>query len=102
MDFYSFVEGPLLWAISLIFIIGVLARLSFFFLSIIRSAKAKETRWTYDLAILGRFFGPFHMAALKKPVYAVLRYAFHICIVLVPVWLSGHITLWEESRFEWS
>jgi len=37
---------------------------------------------------------------LKKPIYAVVRYIFHICLIAVPVWLSGHIALWEESRFE--
>jgi len=37
---------------------------------------------------------------LKKPIYAVVRYIFHICLIAVPVWLAGHIALWEESRFE--
>ena len=45
---------------------------------------------------------PFHKAILKKPVYIVLRYVFHICLIAVPVWLNGHIVLWEESIFEWS
>jgi nitrate reductase gamma subunit len=27
---------------------------------------------------------------------------FHICLIVVPIWFSGHISLWEESRFEWS
>ncbi|MEN8246802.1 MAG: 4Fe-4S dicluster domain-containing protein [Thermodesulfobacteriota bacterium] len=44
---------------------------------------------------------PFHRAILKKPVYATIRYAFHACLLIVPVWYSGHIYLWEESRFAW-
>jgi ferredoxin len=31
-----------------------------------------------------------------------LRYVFHFSLIIVPVWLSGHIALWQESRFEWS
>ena len=32
----------------------------------------------------------------------ILAYIFHICLIIVPIWFSGHISLWEESRFEWS
>jgi ferredoxin len=49
-----------------------------------------------------RLFVPFHNAVSKKPLYATMRYFFHICLFVVPVWFSGHIALWEESRFEWS
>jgi formate hydrogenlyase subunit 6/NADH:ubiquinone oxidoreductase subunit I len=44
---------------------------------------------------------PFHRAAHKKPFYAAFRYAFHACLFIVPIWFSGHVYLWEESRFEW-
>ncbi|MBW1799371.1 MAG: 4Fe-4S dicluster domain-containing protein [Deltaproteobacteria bacterium] len=56
---------------------------------------------TYLFFSFGRFCAPFHMAAIKKPGYAISRYLFHICLVVVPIWLAGHIALWEESRFEW-
>ena len=102
MDFGSFVEGPLLWVVSLIFIGGLIVRVTFFFRAIKKSAKHKDLRGKYILVTLGRLFIPLHKAVTKKPLYATLRYAFHICLVVVPVWLSGHIVLWEESRFQWS
>ncbi len=102
MDFGSFVEGPLLWIVFSIVITGVIARFVFFFYAIIKSGKDRDFRWLYSLATFGRSFVPFHNAVAKKPSYAVLRYIFHICLILVPVWLSGHIALWEESRFEWA
>jgi nitrate reductase gamma subunit len=37
---------------------------------------------------------------IKRPVYTTLRYIFHACLVVVPIWFSGHIVLWEESSFE--
>jgi ferredoxin len=102
MDVSSFVEGPLLWIVFLIFIIGIIARLTFFFSTIIKSSKDKDSRWWYISATFGRSFVPFHNAVIKKPVYATLRYIFHVCLIIVPIWLSGHIALWEESRFEWA
>lgn len=101
MDFGSFLEGPLLWIVFLILIIGILTRLVIFFVEIIRNSSSNEFRLGYNLAILGRFFAPFHMAVPKRPFYAALRYIFHVCMIAVPIWLSGHIVLWTESRFEW-
>ena len=101
MDFGSFVEGPLLRLIFLIFAVGIIARVAFFVFTIVTSSKDKEFRGRYIPATLGRLFVPFHNAIIKKPFYATLRYMFHICLVVVPIWLSGHIVLWAESRFEW-
>lgn len=101
MDFYSFVEGPLLWIAFLVFLAALLIRLFFFSCSIIRSSRDKDKREVYTLATFGRFFLPFHKAVAKKPVYATLRYIFHLCMIVVPIWFSGHIVLWSESRFEW-
>ena len=101
MDLYSIVEGPLLWIVLLVFFAGLLIRMSFFFGSIIKSGRVKENRQIYTVTNLGRLFLPFHKAIQKKPVYAALRYVFHVCLFVVPIWLSGHIVLWSESRFEW-
>ena len=43
-----------------------------------------------------------HDGVLKSIFTAYFILIFHICLIVVPIWLSGHITLWEESRFEWS
>lgn len=101
MDFGYFAEGQLLWIVFLAFAIGIIVRLAFFSLAIVRSSKSRELRLAYIPASLGRFFVPFHSGVTKRPVYAILRYIFHICLIVVPIWLSGHIVLWAESRFEW-
>ena len=100
MGFSSFIEGPLLWIVFLLFIIGIIARIVFFFFEIIKSSRDKDYRLRYSLATFGRSLLPFHNAVIKKPIYAIVRYVFHICLIAVPIWLSGHIALWEESRFE--
>jgi ferredoxin len=101
MDFESFVEGPLLWIVFLVFAAAVIARLAFFFSAVIRSSREKNSKIGYNLSIFARFFGPYHMAVVKKPVYAILRYVFHFCLVVIPVWLAGHVVLWTESGLEW-
>jgi ferredoxin/nitrate reductase gamma subunit len=102
MDFGSFAEGPLFWIVFSVFIIAILARVAFFFSLILKSSKSTRLGWKPILATFGRSLLPFHSALTKRPIYAALRYVFHICLIVVPIWLSGHITLWEESRFGWS
>lgn len=102
MDLSSFIEGTLLRVVFVIFGAAVIARIIFFVCSIIRSRKEKDSGLLYVPSIFGRFFAPFHRAFLKRPIYASLRYIFHICLFVVPVWLAGHISMWEDSRLEWS
>jgi nitrate reductase gamma subunit len=51
---------------------------------------------------LGRWILPLNKDVAKNPVFTILAYIFHLCLFIVPIWFSGHIVLWEESRFEWS
>ena len=101
MDFAYFVHEPLLYMVFLLFIIGLATRIAIFFYTLIRSAKHMQFDLSSFFAIWGGSLLPLHRAVIKKPAYVLLRYLFHICLVIVPVWFSGHIVLWEESTFEW-
>ena len=36
------------------------------------------------------------------PLYTLLSYAFHICVLVTPLFLMGHAVLWQESwGFRW-
>jgi len=102
MAFSSLVEGTLLRVVFVIFGIVVIARIIFFISSIIKSSKDKEGVGLYILSVFGRFLAPFHRAFLKRPLYSSLRYIFHLCLFIVPIWLAGHISLWEGSSLRWS
>ena len=102
MDIAAIIEGPLLKFSFIFLAIGLILRFTFFMFSIIKGSKDKEDRCIYLFKIFGRFPAPFHKAALKKPLYTLLRYVFHICLFVVPIWLAGHISLWEDSSLEWS
>jgi len=102
MDFVTFVEGPLLKIVFLIFFTGVFIRIVLFIFSIIKSGIHQENKIRYFFKIFARSLAPFHMAVPKRPIYSLLRYIFHICLFVVPIWLGGHISFWEGSRFGWS
>ena len=104
MDFFLFVEGPLLWIAFLTFFIGSILRAALF-LSVSRKKDKiiyQYFSWKYVLATFGRWLLPLNKDVIKNPIFTILGYMFHICLIVVPIWFSGHISLWEESRFEWS
>lgn len=104
MDFSLFAEGPLLWIAFLVFIIGILIRMAQFLFV----ARTKDKpfynyfRLKFILATLARWLLPLNVDVKKNPVFMICVYLFHICLLVVPIWLAGHISLWEESRFGWS
>ncbi|MBW1800869.1 MAG: hypothetical protein JRJ85_09070, partial [Deltaproteobacteria bacterium] len=102
MDFVSLVEGPLLKIVFVVFCIGILGRLAFFVTSIVKRERPQQGTGEGVIKIFIRSLLPFHRATPKKPLYASLRYLFHICLFVVPIWFGGHIALWEESGLEWS
>ena len=102
MTFHAFVEGPLLWVVFLGFLIGMGSRLFLFFWGLVKGDPPGKQRAGSTWALLGRALLPFHLATIKKPFYAALLYVFHGSLIVVPIWYSGHIVLWEESRLEWS
>jgi nitrate reductase gamma subunit len=103
MDFYAFVEGPLLWVAFLTFIIGSILR-AVLFLAVSKKKDKniyQHFQWKYVLSTWFRWLLPLNKDVTKNPVFTILGYVFHFCLIVVPIWLVGHVTLWEESRFEW-
>jgi len=104
MSLVSFIEGPLPCSVFVFCFVGISANLLLFVSGVVRDALHPSTQWRRALVTLGRSLLPFHNGLKKKPIYASLRYAYHFCLFVVPVYLWGHVVLWEESRFElrWS
>lgn len=98
-----YAEGLLLWIAFIVLVSGILIRCSFFLISLIHGFRQHPNR-PYLFRWLGRgvrVLLPFYKGALKKPGYTFLRYIFHACLLIVPIWFSGHIELWESSWLEW-
>ena len=102
MNLGAIIEGPLLYMSFAVFTAGIIFRTGIFFFSIFKDSKHSEHKWSYRIITSLRSLVPYHNAAKKRPVYAALRYAFHICLITVPVWLWGHVFLWGKSRLAWT
>jgi NAD-dependent dihydropyrimidine dehydrogenase PreA subunit/nitrate reductase gamma subunit len=102
MNFHYLVEGPLLSVALSIFLAGMVIRTTLFVLSISLNRRSRDIGKRNTTIILGRALLPYHRSAARKPLYTLSRYLFHLCVFVVPIWLYGHIVLWEESAFEFS
>ncbi len=103
MTFTGFVEGPLVWIAFLTFFIGSALRLLFFFTLSTKKDKPVyhyyKSKWMF-LSIL-RWLFPVNPDLKKNPVFSILGYIFHICLLGVPIFYGAHIYEWEQSRFGW-
>ena len=97
---YSFVRGPLAWVAFIIFIGGSLYRL----ISMLRLAKKKDI-WVYEYTSLWfalrsilHWIIPFaNINSRGRPIFTIVTFVFHICLLAVPIFLLAHIILWDES-----
>jgi len=100
MHFTNLVEGPFLSIALSIFFAAVILRTALFALSTLVNQRSRNISKRNLTAILGRIFLPYHRLLDKEPFYIFSRYLFHLCLFIVPIWLYGHIIIWEESVFE--
>lgn len=96
---YEFVTGPLAWVAWGIFLLGSAWRL----FSMYQLAKKKEAAalafmsWRYSLRSIVNWLIPFNALGWKKnPAMTVATFAFHICLVVAPIFLVAHVMLWEQ------
>ena len=84
-------------------VIGLALRVLFFIGRLVYAGWSSRHRNGLILTALNflRALLPYHAHALKAPFYTGLRYVFHACLFIVPIWYSGHIAMWEESSLEW-
>ena len=101
MDWDYLIQHTLLRLAFFALILGVTLRIVFFFFAACKCSSHAEYRWRTLLATLGRVVVPFHMAFSKKALYAIVRYVFHVCVIVVPIWYGGHVYLWQEYGFDW-
>jgi nitrate reductase gamma subunit len=99
-DVYNFVSGPLVWVSLIVFIAGSLYRL----ISMALLAKKKDpfvfTYMSPYYALRSIFHWILPFASVnwrKKPFLTIVTFAFHICLILVPLFLFAHVILWKQS-----
>jgi formate hydrogenlyase subunit 6/NADH:ubiquinone oxidoreductase subunit I len=100
--FDYFIEGPLLKIVLAVFFIGIFYRFICFVYVTLSQDMGPYAKIKGRFLNIIRLFIPFHKGISKNFLYGTVRFIFHLCLIIVPVWFYGHIELWEESRWGWS
>lgn len=104
MDFYEIVRGPLAMIAFAIFIFGSCYRLISFY------QKGTNPKLLYPKENLTNGFKAVFLGLIpfatrfmrERPVFTLITTLFHICAIILPVFLLAHIVLWFESYgFNW-
>lgn len=95
---YDFVTGPLAWLAWVVFIAGSIYRIG----TMYALAKKKDSqalaymKWNYSLRSIFNWMIPYNAMGWKtSPVTTAVTFVFHICLVLVPIFLLAHVVLWD-------
>jgi nitrate reductase gamma subunit len=97
---YEIASGPLVWLALIIFVLGICYRL----VTMARLAAKKDP-------VVFNYMSPYHalrsifhwiipyasVNMRKHPVMTAVGFAFHICLIVLPVFLFAHIILIHES-----
>ncbi|MBT8358056.1 MAG: respiratory nitrate reductase subunit gamma [Deltaproteobacteria bacterium] len=99
-DLYSFITGPLAWAAFIVFIAGSLYRLINMLYLVNKKEKFIYTYMSFKYSFRSIFHWIIPFATLnwkRHPVLTIVTFAFHLCLVITPVFLLSHAILWDES-----
>jgi nitrate reductase gamma subunit len=101
---YDFVSGPLVWIAFIGFFAGVaykvvdMARLARRDKVVLPTLDAK-----YGLRSLLHWIIPFASRKTRlHPIYTLISYAFHICLLVTPLFVMGHAVMIQQAwGFRW-
>nr|HID58490.1 nitrate reductase [Desulfobacterales bacterium] len=97
---YDLVTGPFAWVAFGTFVIGMIVKL----VSLIILARKKD-KVVFDHLDLGwsirsifYWLIPFGSRGMRqKPVFTIISFAFHVCLLTTPIFLLSHNILWDEK-----
>ena len=96
---YELITGPLVWISFIIFIGGIVYQL----ISMLILAKKDKVIYPYmslkySLRSIFHWIIPFASTNMRKrPIMTIVSFAFHICLLLTPIFLLAHNLLWYQS-----
>jgi nitrate reductase gamma subunit len=100
LEIYQFVSGPLAWSAFIIFIGGCLYRLINLLVLVHRKERFiySYMSWKYGLRSILRWSTPFATENMRRhPGMTIVTFAFHISLLVTPLFLLAHVILIEES-----
>ena len=99
-NLYIFVSGPLAWVAFILFIGGSLFRLINLFVLVHRKERFIYSYMSlkYSLRSILHWSTPFATENMRRhPGLTIVAFAFHICLLLTPIFLLAHVTLIDEA-----
>ena len=100
LEIYEFVSGPLAWSAFIIFIGGCLYRLTSLLVLVHRKERFiySYMSFKYGLRSILRWSTPFATENMRRhPGMTIVAFAFHICLLITPIFLLAHVVLIEEA-----
>ena len=99
-DIYAFVSGPMVWIAFIVFICGSIYRIAHLVILTHRKERFVYSylSWKYSLRSILHWMTPFATENMRRnPVFTLVTFAFHICLLASPVFLLAHVVLIEEA-----
>ena len=101
----DFAQGPLFRLTFVIMLAGLGRRIFLMFWSsaaVLARAHNREIKLKSIASNVLEWLFPFAHMGKSRQVFSVISYIFHIGLILVPVFLAEHITLWRQGiHFGW-
>lgn len=98
--FYDLVTGPFAWLAAFVFFSGVIFRLyeAYILAKTKDQAVLQYFSLKYSLRSIIRWSTPFATYSMRQqPLMTFFFFLFHICAIIPPLFISGHILLLEEN-----
>ena len=89
MIWQTIVEGPVLYATFLMVSGCLLMRSILFGYSFFKKSRAQIKKSEPMISLFVKALVPFHRLFTIRPIYTLLRYLFHICLIVVPLGFAG-------------
>ena len=97
---YSFVTGPLAWIAFTVFIAGSIIRFAMLY-SLARKKDGvvfQYMNFKFAIRSIAHWIIPFGSKNMRNhPAMTIVTFIFHVCLLLVPIFLFAHIVMWNES-----
>lgn len=96
---YNFLRGPMVWVAFIIFFAGSIYKVY----TLIKQAKGEKFILPFvnlkaALKSLIHWLIPFGSRNWRlRPLFTIVTFSFHICLVFTPIFLLAHNLLWYES-----
>ena len=97
---YDFLVGPAVWFAFIFFIGGLVLRLTYLFAlsRVTDRVFYNHMNVSFGLKSILHWLIPWGSVSLRsQPVFSLVLFVFHICLLAVPLFLSAHIMLLEEA-----